>query len=480
MGKLRSRSLKILMACILIFSFVASYLPANVLAGENDPRNRINKIFNTSEFKDYKEGDDIFYYIITKKAENDKPGEVALSLFSTQSETPMTVTIPETVEFVGCTFKVTCIKTNTFREALVEEIVLSKNIKKIEGFAFSRSTLKRISIPKNVKSIEVGALAYCYYLEDITVDPEHTKYYAENGMLFTKSKKTLIATKVFDTECVIPKPVRNVQDFALSNCYYISDRLKNKDWLKRITFPSTVKSIGKGNFNARVIVIQGYAPTIRSTTNEYQLIIVPKKYVEKYKELAYNGENVFVEKRVMYRPKYYYDNVKFMKALNPDDYLEKQSGAITKKAKAITKGLKTEREKALALTIFVNDNVYQDHGALTDELNNNDLAKPEYVLENMQGASNGVCNLVTALFNAAGIPCLTISPDKNSGGYRSTVYNLAYVDGEWIIIDLINFGSIIYYRGKYTQTFSEQAFFDMDIYLYSLTDGMYFYHYFDK
>ena len=168
------------------------------------------------------------------------------------------ITIPDGVTTIGeCAFS-TCesltsiiipdgvksIKRLTFRGCTsLTSITLPNSLKTIgdEVFRFCFS-LPSITIPSSVTTIGKAAFADCDSLTYIDVESENKNYISENGVLFSKSKQTLVCYPGGKTakDYVIPNSVTNIKESAF--WYGIS--------LFSITIPNSVTTIGEAAFGA--------------------------------------------------------------------------------------------------------------------------------------------------------------------------------------------------------------------------------------
>ena len=189
------------------------------------------------------------------------------------------IVMPDTVTYIGeCAF-------GDYDDSVpLEEIVLSKNLKTIGLYAFSRCfELKSIDIPESVTEIENGAFSGCYTLKNFNVsqnvnfgdrvfgdypwtsipalsddynewlyDDNASDFFVWNGCLFAyrgNSKTPIIPSgvcgigdKVFEnsdiTGVTIPEGVRYINNGAFKNCTS----------LKNIKIPKSVQKIGEYAF----------------------------------------------------------------------------------------------------------------------------------------------------------------------------------------------------------------------------------------
>ena len=96
-----------------------------------------------------------------------------------------------------------------------------------------------MTIPNAVDTIEIGAFSYCPALKSINVDPENETYCSVNGIVFNKSKDTII---IYPGNAgytyTIPNSVTSISNYAFAGC-------SNLYW---VIIPNSVTNIGKGAF----------------------------------------------------------------------------------------------------------------------------------------------------------------------------------------------------------------------------------------
>lgn len=98
-----------------------------------------------------------------------------------------------------------------------------------EGCVFSYSPLRELWIPDSLRSLDMTALADCYYLRSVEVAPGNWAYSSRDGVLFSGSMQTLICypSKKADKNYRIPAEVKNVAARAFAG----NDKLQSVEVL---------------------------------------------------------------------------------------------------------------------------------------------------------------------------------------------------------------------------------------------------------
>lgn len=126
---------------------------------------------------------------------------------------------------------VTSIGGSAFHSCINLMLQLPSTIKDIAGSAFSGCFFPSVTIPSSVISIGVGAFGNAYY---ITVDIANLNYSSIDGVLFNKSKSTLVQCPfLIQGSYTIPSSVKVIGEFAFHWCQNLSS----------ISIPSSVNSI---------------------------------------------------------------------------------------------------------------------------------------------------------------------------------------------------------------------------------------------
>ena len=214
--------------------------------------------------------------IVIPSSIEDKPvtiiGEYA---FDSQSSITGTLTIPDTVKQIKCFSFSRC--------SSLSEIIIGDNVEIIENNAFEWcDSLSSIIIPSSVSMIGDLFLSRCYNLESIIVDHENKFYCSYDGVLFDKTKTTLIYYPTnkkdpiyylpsavesiyhgafMDNACIqhiiLPESLKNLGDTAFANCINLKSinlpgsiieipiyAFENCSCLSEVTIADGIKKIG--------------------------------------------------------------------------------------------------------------------------------------------------------------------------------------------------------------------------------------------
>ncbi len=146
----------------------------------------------------------------------------------------------------------------------VIEIYTVDSLEEIKSEAFSScENLKKVVLGKSVETLGDTVFEGCPSLEKIVVDEENENYFSDdNGILFTKDKKTLIKypRALACTEYTIPDTVEIIDEYAFCSCD-LSDVILGKnvteirysafadcDNISEINFVESVNTIESGAF----------------------------------------------------------------------------------------------------------------------------------------------------------------------------------------------------------------------------------------
>jgi hypothetical protein len=123
---------------------------------------------------------------------------------------------------------------------LLTDIQLSNGLQIIGKEAFAKcNNLQKIFIPASVVNIDFSAFYYCDNFTEINVDTANTKYSSIEGVLYNKTKDTLlIVPSGKKGTFVVSKNVKSIGISAFNNCSELTE----------IVIPNNVKNIGRDAF----------------------------------------------------------------------------------------------------------------------------------------------------------------------------------------------------------------------------------------
>lgn len=173
------------------------------------------------------------------------------------------VTVPATITHETVTYAVNTINFYAFSEcSKLSSITIPNSVTSIGEYAFNNcssletveipdgvtrlngnvffgcSNLKKVNMPATLTSVGVGIFAGCVNLSNISVDSENAYFISENGVLYSKDKKTLYAYPAAAGNYVIPSTVTAIHGSAFRGCSQLTN----------VTIPSSVTSIGSYAF----------------------------------------------------------------------------------------------------------------------------------------------------------------------------------------------------------------------------------------
>ena len=180
---------------------------------------------------------------------------------------------------------------SAFEETALESIKLPESLTTLGNRAFNMcNNIKSVFIPKNVNSIGVTVWGNTNSeLTEYVVHPENQKYTSEDGVLYTKDKKTLVS-------CPVRKPgVYTVPEGVVTLAEHAFDSSKTG-----VILPSTLRTIGDGAFSSynyqRGVVIPEGVTTIGPNTFAYayiQFLSLPSSLSpDTYNSLSLQTDNI--------------------------------------------------------------------------------------------------------------------------------------------------------------------------------------------
>ncbi len=185
----------------------------------------------------------------------------------------------------------------------------SNSLNSIGDYAFSRCfELTTITLPSSLTSIGYRAFYECNYLTSIEVDDDNQTYLSVDGILYDKSKASLICCPAKKSgDIVMPNFVTSIEDDAFRYCSEITSIAMSGSLtsigsyafcycheLTSITLPISLKSIGSEVFyrcyNINAVTSLAVVPpecgsrTFESIDMQNCTLYVPGESIEAYKE----------------------------------------------------------------------------------------------------------------------------------------------------------------------------------------------------
>ena len=300
------------------------------------------------------------------------------------------IIIPDSVTFIGESAFESCY--------YLKSVQISKNIKEIPATAFMQCfSLKEINIPKNVRRIGKAAFRDCLWLwkvnyapdsklkeigtlafdlcdiekmmipagvehihseainssYEIIADKNNKKFLSENGVLFSKDKKTLVCypNKKRESAYQIPKGVKIIGESAFSKNEYLEKLImpdtvttvkkyacQAADCLKTVRFSKKLKKIEKGAFACGLTSLKlpnslKYIGEEAFNCSNLAKIVIPKN-VNKIGKAAFSKAN-YVKRMI----------VKTKKLKKKMDFLHFEKGDVREKIVVLPKSKKKSYKK---------------------------------------------------------------------------------------------------------------------------------------
>ena len=282
-------------------------------------------------------------------------------------------------------------------------------------------------------------------------------YAVKGGKLyFDKSSGIITGADKNITEAKIPKKISKVLVKGIGK-----EAFKNCTKLKKVTLPSKLKTIGAEAFygcsGLEYIDFPAALTEIGKEAFSYCTALKGISFSKKSKAQVdkssfFNCPNL--EKIVncpdckwgevigsLRRAVHYLEDPEIFEEqdrlwwLQGDKQKEKE---ISKLVKKITKGCKTEREKAEAICVWVVEHIEYETGT---GLSYNPWDVYQRIMEAEKSGKSGKTScfgysrLTQILFQTAGIPCITLYQEFREDEQVNHEFNMAFFDGKWRFID---------------------------------------------
>ena len=356
-----------------------------------------------------------------------------------------TVTVPDGVTVIGD-------GENSVFQRGVTRVDLPDSVEEIAPYSFNESTIQEITIPTGVTEIPERAFWGCKYLKKVTMSSVETigaqAFLGCNllsNVTFSNSL-TAIGEAAF-RDCTslavvrFPASLREIGADAFHNCPLTSvelpkglKKLGNSAFagskLTSITLPEGLEEMsGSPVYNCPNLTSITFPKTGKAVENmkdmtASQFLGILNLYMCPALEEIVNPPSEQLANRL----NTYHS---LFEGVDPSRWVTPQSEAIVKASNEITRGIKSDYEKARAIHEWVARNVVYDY-----EYHRGDKAdcwtSAEDVLEHKLTVCAGYTALTQALLQAQGIPAVYVHGAAGGGGHA---WNAAYINDRWIWID---------------------------------------------
>ncbi len=216
------------------------------------------RVSGTGAMEDYSKLEDIPWYAAATEATSIvvEEGITEIGKLNFYDFTKVTsVSLPSTLSRIGVAALAGLGK--------VTQITIPEGVTKMEDYSLERMGISVLHIPASVEEYSTLSVCLCSSLEEYTVEEGNTVLSAENGILYSKDKKKIVAYPIgkTDTSFVIPQGVEVLGSSSFSGAKYLqqvtiaSTVTKLEDWvfsmsgLTSAVVPSTVTEVGNGPFD---------------------------------------------------------------------------------------------------------------------------------------------------------------------------------------------------------------------------------------
>jgi hypothetical protein len=122
----------------------------------------------------------------------------------------------------------------------LSSVTIPNSVTRIGYYAFAGTSLTSVTIPNSVTSIGLGPFSGGPGVKAITVETNNPAYSSVNGVLFDKSRTTLVQYPAGNVAIsyAIPNSVTNIENYAFAGCSSLTN----------VIIPNSVTSIGDSAF----------------------------------------------------------------------------------------------------------------------------------------------------------------------------------------------------------------------------------------
>lgn len=180
-------------------------------------------------------------------------GNYTASLIGYNDDISQNITIPESIEYADCRFKVTAIDEKSFKNCeILKSVTIGNNVINIGDYAFSYCTnLKSVTIGNSVTSIGERAFISCTSLINIIIP----------NSVITIGDAAFISCSSL-TDATIGNSVTSIADYTFDNCTSLSS----------VTIGNNVTRIGEHAFNYCKSLTNVIVPSSVTIIDDYAFI----------------------------------------------------------------------------------------------------------------------------------------------------------------------------------------------------------------
>lgn len=280
----------------------------------------------------------------------------------------------------------------------LEFIQFSEKLVFIGKYAFANTKVTYIEIPKSVTKIEEGAFYGCASLESVFIFAKINKM---SRLMFYKCYPL--------SKMIIPNDIIKIEEYVFADCFELKD----------IKLPENLNFVGKYAF-------------ANTKLKQEQMIFKQDCFIE---DTAFYGCQDSDEEYLESLAK---SEAFLNQKINPSKCISEQSEQIVKLSKEIVGNLKTDYEKARAISEWIVQHIKYDDYRKTNRKFSSVALEPEDVLARGCTVCEGFARLTKALFCASHIPTLHVVGHLKGQESVWHAWNVAFVDGRWIWLDNAN------------------------------------------
>ncbi len=291
---------------------------------------------------------------------------------------------------------ITEIGEHTFADCYQLEFVqFPEKLVSIGKYAFANTRLSHIKLPESITKIEEGAFYGCSFLESALIFSNINNI---NKLMFYKCYSL--------SKVIIPNDITKIEEYAFADCYE----------LETVKLPENLNFIGKYAF-------------ANTKLKQQRINFKQDCFIE---DTVFYGCGDLDEEDLESIAK---SEAFLSQKINPSKCLSGQSEQILKLSKEIVGNLKTDYEKARAISEWIVEHIKYDEYRKANRSFSSVALEPEEVLAKGCTVCEGYARLTKALFCASHIPTLHIIGHLKGKESVWHAWNTAFINGRWIWLD---------------------------------------------